>query len=262
MSTLPNARAINLQDLSSFCQRESELFFQHRSFDPRYCFELFRRAFMERCQQAWEYVYAQYRLLVLAWIEHHSMFAGLDEEADYFVNRAFEKMWLVVTPRKFGEFPDLRSLLRYLQLCVHSVIVDHARLREQAALWDEDVEPASLAFADPPEPGDSLEDQVARRQQARVVWQALQQRLKTPQEQTAAFALFSLNLKPRQILEEFPGVFGSVDEIYTIKENVLDRLRRDEDLLRLLSNLEQAKPVLPKGKHTGKTGSQLVNRGR
>ena len=72
----------------------------------------------------------------------------MDEEPQYFANRAFEKMWGVLSPQKFGQFPNLKSLLRYLQMCVHSVIVDYARRGEQATLL-EDSEREPVVLRDP-----------------------------------------------------------------------------------------------------------------
>ena len=60
-------------------------------------------------------------------MERHAAYAASGEEADYFINRAFEKMWLALSPERFGGFPDLKSLLRYLQMCVHSAVYDVVR---------------------------------------------------------------------------------------------------------------------------------------
>lgn len=256
------AVSLSLNGLSHLCQRESELFFQHRSFDPQYCFELFRRAFVEQCQEAWEYVYQQYRQLVLSWIARHPLSNTMQEEADYFLNRAFEKMWSVLNPQKFSEFPDLKSLLRYLQMCVHSVIIDYSRLNEQASLLEDGEEPVQLAFGDPPEPDGGVENQVAHRQQAAALWQWLDQRLKTEQERVLAYGFFVMEMKPRQILDEYPGVFGSIAEIYSAKENLLDRLRRDEELLQRLTGLETARNSKKAAKNAGKKPPENVNKGR
>jgi hypothetical protein len=229
---------INLNGIVSRCQLESELFFQRQAFDPRYCFELFRRAFLLRSDEAWECIFRQYRRLIFSWIERHPLTAVLDEEPDYYLNRTFEKIWAVITPQKFAEFPDLKSLLRYLQLCVHSVIVDHARAREQAELMDRDSEPENLAFSEESREDRGVEDMILQRQQGREVWSWVAQRLKTEQERVLVFAMFALALKPREVLEEYPGTFRSIDDIYMVKENVLSRLRREKELLRALNALE------------------------
>jgi hypothetical protein len=229
---------INLNGIVSRCQLESELFFQRQAFDPRYCFELFRRAVLLRSDEAWECIFRQYRGLIFSWIERHPLTAVLDEEPDYYLNRVFEKVWAVITPQKFAEFPDLKSLLRYLQLCVHSVIVDHARAREQAELMEEDSEPENLAFSEETREERGVEDMIQRRQQGREVWNWVLQRLKTEQERVLVFAMYALALKPREVLEGYPRTFRSIDDIYMVKENVLSRLRRDKELLHALNALE------------------------
>ena len=64
-------------------------------------------------------------------MQRHAAFPASGEEAQYFVNRAFDKLWTAMTPQKFERFPDLKSLLRYLQMCVHSAIIDHVRVAER-----------------------------------------------------------------------------------------------------------------------------------
>jgi len=239
MTVQPELDRLNISGLNHRCQDESELFFQRKSFDPRYCFELFRRAFLLKDQQAWACIFSQYRRLVLSWVERHPLAASLDEEPEYFLNRAFEKMSAVITPQKFNEFNDLKSLLRYLQLCVHSVIVDHARKREEAVLFDEDVEPEAVVFsADSPRP-EGVESKVVQRIQSQALLEWVLKRLKSEQERVALYAIFCLALKPREILDEYPGTFNHIDEIYQVKENLLARLRRDDDLRQVLTGALQ-----------------------
>jgi hypothetical protein len=223
--------AMNLSGLSHRCRQESELFFRRQSYDPRFCFELFRRAILEQNNDAWEVIHQQYRLMVLSWVKRHPLSANLDEVEDYFVNRAFEKMWAALTPKKFADFDDLKSVLRYLQLCVNSCIVDHMRAKEETVLLDEGIEPAIAGYHERP----SMEDRVARRMQGQALWDWLSQRLKSDQEHTVIYAMFVLALKPREVLEMFRSEFDSVEEIYAIKENVLARLRRDPELARIVS---------------------------
>jgi DNA-directed RNA polymerase specialized sigma24 family protein len=247
---------ISLNGIVKRCQQESELFFQRQSFDPRYCFELFRRAFLLRSDAAWECIFRQYRHLVFSWIARHPLAAGLDEEPEYFLNRAFEKIWKVITPQKFAEFSDLKSVLRYLQLCVHSVIVDYARAREQAELLAEDSEPERLAFSDEDPDDNGVENKVSSRLQGREIWGWLSQRLKTEQERVLVFTLFVLALKPREVFDEYPGTFSSIDEIYMVKENLLSRLRRDKGLLHALRTVEET-PFQNESKNFVKSGTSV-----
>lgn len=230
MLHLTNLHTLTLAGIAHRCAQETELFFQRKSYDPRFCFELFRRAIMERNQRAWELVYAQYRSLVAGWVERHSAFPTSGEEAQYFINRAFEKMWVAVTPDRFSRFPDLKSLLRYLQMCVHSVVLDQVRVAEQAEVGAE----ADIASVEG-EVGDAtLEDQALARVQGQELWDQINQRLHNNKERRVVYGSFVLALKPREIYAEAKDTFSDVREVYRIKENALARLRRDSELKKLL----------------------------
>jgi len=230
MLHLTDFETLTLTGIAHRCAQETELFFQRKGYNPRYCFELFRRAIMERNQRAWELVYNQYRSLVGSWVKRHSAFPSSGEEAQYFVNRAFEKMWVAVTPDRFGRFPDLKSLLRYLQTCVHSVVLDQVRVAEQAEVGAE----ADIASVEG-EAGDTTpEDQALARVQGQELWDQITTRLRNDREHRVMYGSFVLALKPREIYAEGKDTFRDVREVYRVKENVLARLRRDAELKKLL----------------------------
>lgn len=233
MSTHSELRALSLNAIRFRCAEESERFFSRQKHDPRYCFEMFRRAVLNRDELAWECVYTQYLPLVKGWVERHSLFPAVDEESQYFVNWAFEKMWVVLSPEKFHRFPDLKSILRYLQMCVHSALVDYMRAREQAALLTDEVgEDTELENPD----DIPVEEQVFSRSQAESLWSMLDSRLKNEKERRVVYGSFVLALKPGDLLIQFPYVFQDVNEIYLIKENILARLRRDGELREFLNS--------------------------
>lgn len=230
MSDQADLELLALSGVAHRCAQETELFFQRQQYDPRYCFELFRRAVMDHNQRAWDLVYQQYRPLVAGWVERHAAFASSGEEVQYFINRAFEKMWSAMSPEKFGRFPNLKSLLRYLQMCVHSAIIDQTRNAEEAVLSPE---PEVLAAG-----GQNLtpavEQQALSRLEQEAFWQEINARLNSDQERRVVYGSFVLGLKPRQLYAHYTDVFQNVQEIYRLKENVLARLRRDEALKELL----------------------------
>jgi DNA-directed RNA polymerase specialized sigma24 family protein len=231
MSNQADLHALSIYILKHRCAEESDRYFRRQAHDPRYCFEIVRRAVTEQDQHAWNMVYAQYQPLVTGWIQRHSLYPSLDEELQYFVNRAFEKMWSVLTPDKFARFPDLKSVLRYLQMCVHSVIIDYVRAREQAELLE------YLPGNQTATMGDGMkgpEVQFADRSQAETLWQWISERLKNDLERRVVYCSYVLDLKPGQIYAQHQDMFNDVREIYQIKENVLARLRRDQELRELL----------------------------
>ncbi len=220
---------MSLEDVAQRCAQETARFFQRQHYDPQYCFEMFRRAIQERDERAWELLHTQYGPLVAGWVVRHPAFPSSGEDSHYFCNRAFEKLWMALTPERFSRFADLRSLLRYLQTCVHSVILDQVRRAERAAAIQMDVLPGPAEQAT-----GSVEGQVLDQAGRQAFWQEINARLHDDKERQVVYGSFVLALKPRELCAEFPGTFRDVTEVYRIKENVLARLRRDPGLKRLL----------------------------
>jgi hypothetical protein len=227
---LENIPSLSLSSLRHRCAEESARFFRRQDHDPRYCYELFRRAAAERDGHAWELIYAQYQALVSRWVERHPMFSAADEDTQFFVNRAFEKMWAVLTPEKFERFPDFRGLMRYFQMCVHSTVIDYLRQKEETLRLEDTQE----AVVPSEEPEAHVERSVLGRDHRRRFWQLVDSRLQNEKEKKLVYGIFVLDLKPRELEVEFRGVFRDIQEIYRIKENVMDRLRRDQELQRVL----------------------------
>jgi hypothetical protein len=225
----PIPERLDLLEVAQRCSDETERFFQRRDHDPRYCFELFRRAIRERVGRAWDLIYLQYRPLVLGWVVRHPAFVACEEESGYFANRAFERMWGALRPERFDRFPNLKSLLTYLQMCVHSVIVDHARTMQQETLQ---LEPR--LHANPAASRAGAQHEALARIARQHFWEEINARLLSDKERCVVQDSFVFGLKPREVYERNRGTFSNVTEIYRIKENVLGRLRRDPELTKLL----------------------------
>jgi DNA-directed RNA polymerase specialized sigma24 family protein len=222
-----------LDFIAQRCQQESERFFQQVANDPRYCYELFRRAIVQRISDAWLVVYTQYTPQVSGWVERHANFANCGEESAYFVNRAFEKMWSALNPDKFTHFPDLKSLLRYLQLCTHSVIIDHVRTRDH--LHFAELLPIDHQDETDEKQGDlGIETHILAELERQRFWAHIQKRLEGEQEARLLYYRFVLDLKPRQICARFPEEFPDVWEVYKMIQKILDRLGRDADLKKFI----------------------------
>src|SRR5687767_5846229 len=126
-----------VEDLAQKCAQETDLFFTHHDYDSSYGFELFRRAVRQKDERALEVVITQYQPLVARWVDKHSDFLLINEEAQDFIAQAFERFWVSFTPAKFDKSQNLAAVLRYLQMCVHSVITDawrkfrHIRMEQE-----------------------------------------------------------------------------------------------------------------------------------
>lgn len=216
----PVFEQLTLSVLAQRCATESDRFFNQEAHDPRYCFELFRRALVERDDLAWQLIFAQYRPLVVSWVERQPVFPLTGEEADYFVNGAFTRLMKAIDPEDFSRFENLRAILGYLQLCVASEVHDFGRSLKKTVALDKVDFLANIAKED-------VEEEAAEHSGRDAIWQTVRENMKDETEFLVVYASFVLGLKPRQLLKKYPDRFSNVQRIYRIKENVMARLRRD-----------------------------------
>jgi hypothetical protein len=213
-------RQTPLAEIAARCRDETARFLRKEETEDAFCYEIFRRAIVERDAAAWEAVYAQYRGVVLAWVRRHPMAVASDEDDAYWVNRAFDRFWGAVGPERFAAFPTMAALLRYLKLCAHSSLMDTVRA-SHAARFEPLSEQAAEA-SEEPDTADTVVDTLA----GGDLWAAIQAEMQDDGERHVAYCCFALDLKPREIYERRPDLFATVDDIYRIKRNLLDRLRR------------------------------------
>ncbi len=217
--------SFNLKTIAKRCAEETERFFRQLAYDGQYCFELFRQALAERNEQAWDYLYQQYEALVVGWVTQHPQFNVTEEDADYFVNGIFTSMWKSCTPERFARFPNLPATLAYLKSCVHTNIANHMRKQRppQTELNDEVTDSQQLAE---PAPTAAVLEQLARDE----LWHLIRTLLKNPKESRVMDLYFVKGMKPREIYELHASEFVSVQEVYRIKQNLMERLSRNDEL--------------------------------
>lgn len=235
----PVLRRLPLARVAERCQGESALYARRLDHDPRFCFELFRRAIAEGDSRAWSAVYTQYAHyspVARAWVESHSLFRATGEDPEYFINRAFERMWSALDAEKFARFDNLAALLRYLKMCVNSAITDYVRARRREDL------PLEEAYQHPAPPVDLDGLREAE------LWRVLATRLPDERERVTLYCRYVLGMKPKEICADYPQLFESVKEVYNILQLILRRLRRDERLLAYLSEPDSKARASEKGR--------------
>lgn len=189
--------------------------------DPDKGFALFRDAILCERHENWETIHQSYAPLVYSWVYQHPGFIHTGEDACCFVNAAFEKFWRALTPAKFTNFSDLKSLLAYLQLCVHSVIIDHLRAEKQH-LWKqalplEERFPCSL----------NIEQKLQQEAWQQEFWAYVNKRLKDDKERQLLYYRYVCGIKPSDICAQFGEIFPDVREVYTLTQKILARLARE-----------------------------------
>ena len=214
-----DVRLATLPELARLCQQETAQYLRREVSRDEYCLELLRRAIVERDQVAWDAIVRQYRVMVLSWLRKGYGSAMRAEDDDHWVNRTFERFWLAVGAERFASFPTLASLLQYLKQCAITALLDDARqvsrhrIDERIAEWT----------ATTPDPEPSTIDALAQRD----LWQLIFAEAQDDAERAVAHGSFVLGLKPGEIHDRHPQHFASTAEVYRVKRNLIDRLRRN-----------------------------------
>jgi DNA-directed RNA polymerase specialized sigma24 family protein len=213
---------LSVEELAERCRKETS----SRNKEPGlvgFCFELFRRAIVENCQEAWDAIYVQYRREMSRW-------AGSSPfDADELVHRTFEKFLNAVTPSAFARFTGIGSIRAYLRRCVKSVLIDHWRqaAREQRAL-------DALGLENPPAAGSPEQmafDRTVNRQCADRVYS----RLKGRKERLIVRLNLELGLKPTEIVQLYPAEFPTTREVKKVRDRLIYRFSEDPILRNLWS---------------------------
>lgn len=203
------------RDLAEMCREESARYRRGRSGERGTCYELFRRAIVDRDQDAWRAVYDQYRRLVGKWV------SGPTDRIDERVNRAFAKFWHAVDPQSFSrKFTTIGKVMAYLQLCARSVRIDEHRREEKRQLLVS-LEDARASTGDTT--SKPAIDNVVRQE----LFATIEQRLKDEQERLVIHLSFKVGLAPRHIAQECPDVFADAAEVRKVKERIVRRLSND-----------------------------------
>ena len=228
-----------LGDLVTSCREETGKFQRGEPSRTDPCWEIMRRAVSQREHAAWEAVLTQYRGIVLGWVHQHPASAHSREGDDYWVNRIFERLWMAVGPDRFSQFSDLPSLLKYLKMCVHSVLMDDVRARRSAELESLDapgvrdrIDASASAGA-----AGNAEELALGELAGRELWQVISDEVPDETERLVLYWSFVLDLKPGEIHSRSPERYPTVADVYRIKRNVLDRLRRSPRLQQRLQQL-------------------------
>lgn len=238
--TQGDALATDLSRLIAALRANTAAYLAGRSSDDRAAMELFRRAVVERNDVAWGALHDAYLPLVTAWVTRHTSLARCGEDADYLVNRAFERFWRALRPGRMADFPNVSSLLGYLKACAHGAVLDAARSSPYARCDSLDrVEIASAGRGD-------LERTEARIR-AEQLWGTVVAVLANPVSERLAWDTLVLGMSPRQVLDAHPDEWRSIEQVYEAKAALLRRLRSSPELAALRPGERSGAPEAPLG---------------
>jgi DNA-directed RNA polymerase specialized sigma24 family protein len=238
MTTLELDQALSVAQLARCCAEEMARFQRREPHDPRYCYELFRCALVQRDEEAWAAVYNQYRRLVNHWLGH------VPGDLEALVNQAFTRFWRALSPDRFSGFPSLDAILAYLKRCAQGVAID-ARRQEERRQAKEAAFLQMRQVAAERGAGSSMV-QALDRIVSEQLYEYVTGRLDGTQESVVFRASFEWGLGPAEIAERWADVFTCAREVSRVKERILRRLRRDRGLTELLG-MESADGVEGEG---------------
>lgn len=185
------------------------------------CFELFRRAIVDRNEAAWEAVHAQYSNLVRSWI-------GARDNTEDSAQETFARFFRAMNPEKLKNFPTIGALLKYLKTTATNACIDALRKeeRERQALAERMAD-----FENRLESAD-----IEHRMDAEALRAYIRGQLKDDDERLVFVSLFEFDLPPREIAERHSQHFSSAQQVSRIRDRIVKRLQRDPYLSRIVDD--------------------------
>jgi DNA-directed RNA polymerase specialized sigma24 family protein len=214
--------AISTSELADHCMSEINNYRNGVLSNDQYCLELFHRALMQRDSLAWEVLQRRFSKMVLHWMRVHPMrdIACRHDSEENYVAQAFARFWQATVNNQNIEFRSLASVLKYLRASLHGAILDtiraYSRLQE-------------MPLPEPGEPGELLAEE---QEDDSELWPIIQSLISDERQKRVAYLLFHCHLKPREIVTFCPQEFGDVQEIYSLRRTIFERLLRNADFIR------------------------------
>ncbi len=209
--------------LARLCRDDSVCSLRREPYTQCFCLELFHRAIAERDNAAWTAIYEGYTGLVRHWL------GSPPDDSDEEVSAVFERFWHAVDGPKLETFPSLAAVLSYLRACARAVRTDRARARRARGV-EGMLDDATYAL---PASYDVAET-VAGHIDAAGLWGTVRSLLSDERERLVLYLSYIMDFSPREIQARHSGRFADVTEVYRLKRNVLDRLRRAPEIQALV----------------------------
>lgn len=210
-----------------------------------FCFELFRRAIVEKDELCWAAIYQQYQRLVYSWIVQfaHTEATVGDVSIEEMVLETFATFWRAFTPDKLQNAERLASILAYLKACATTAVLQAQRKLESFVLeteWDDILVESQLGAL---HLTIHTDDGLLRQIHAEHLWAIVERCCNDEKDRIIARLCLSANLKPRLVLEHYPTLFTDITEIYMLNRNLKNRLGRDKQLLEIWGEYGQDRTV-------------------
>ncbi len=212
---------MNIPALVEDAAREIQKYRHREPSNDQYSLELFNRALQQKDSLAWEAVQQCFTQMMYQWLYCHHLceVACRFESEENYIAQGFARFWQATADNQHITFPTLGAALKYLRVSLHAVIIDTLRTyaRSSVVALPADDEPGTLSCEDEYETDE--------------LWQIIHHFLPDERQYRVAYLLYHCGLKPREIVQFCGQEFDDVQEIYRLRRNIIDRLRRNADLL-------------------------------
>ncbi len=186
-------------------------------------FELFRRAIVQHDQDAWPAIYNLYHGFIITWISQR-LPASHADAYETLVDDTFVKFFRAVDARRFEGFSSAPRRLAYLRTCACSVAADYLRSQRVYQVKEPLVESFQEVVLDDPA------EEVMMQLFASKVWQAIGKWV-NEEERLVLQGICILGWPAYTLQHLSPTQFPTAEDVYRIKGDVLERLRRNRQLV-------------------------------
>lgn len=215
-------RSMNIAALTERCMKELHNYGQGAPSDDRFGMELFYRALVQRNALAWEAAQHCFHESMYRWMRGHPLrdvACRYDSEENY-VALGFARFWQAMVGKQQSMFQSLGAAMKYLRACLHASVIDTLRAYSRARV-------VGL-----PEAGEAGEPSHEDNYDSGELWQVISHLLPDERERRLTYLLYHCGLKPRAIVHFCYEEFNDVQEVYHLRRNIIERLRRNADYLR------------------------------
>jgi len=218
-------KELSLKELKEKCREQTQNFHKGEEHNTSFCFEIFRRAFEEKCDTSIGIIYNIYKPLIYHWVKNHKYFYDINIPADEIVLDSMSHFIFALRRYPFSNFTSLGALLSYWRKCVHSVILMERRKNERKTINLDDVH--NLAE----------ETDYEKKMIVTEIWERIKETLSDSKDILLSRLIFIYNMKPRHIAEEYPEIWKEPNDVRVNQQKIKRHLRNDEKLRHLLKEI-------------------------
>ncbi|MBE0689279.1 MAG: sigma-70 family RNA polymerase sigma factor [Anaerolineae bacterium] len=212
--------AFDIEAIARRCAEETQKFLRHIEQDTRYCFELWRRALAEQLDDALQHLYLLYIPLLAGRARRHKQFAMSCADGDYFARIALANFYRACHGARFTDmFPELAPVMKYLNACLHSAIVQDVRDNPLTPPLPED----DSGLIAPPDPSD-------HDLRSSDLWEHIRSVLDDSRDEALSYKRFVLQMTPAEIMRADQGLWQSTRDISVALQRIRRKLRKDDTL--------------------------------